>query len=303
MNYLIESKLVHYNINADYSIPNLSIDNQANQLITKTMNDFCMKYGPLFKTDKIFIFYNEDTLISLIEYCILCNIRSITEFKFKLYNKPKHLKNRFNKTDKFVSNSFLKKNRDKIIIIRSNNPIYHIVDDIIYSDREYIGYENISLFETEPTPNELFCLQIFYGATYQDPIIKPSNYTINSINNWFKEPFSYVVPPAYKRFSLNKPSVSLCWIKEDGNDKDNSKVLQEIEKADTIALYFYYGEEPFILQDKTYNFLIKRRTNIPYEAYGNLNNVELARLFIDNNFEINWIGDWTDIDRKVIGGS
>lgn len=304
MDYLIESKLIHYNLNLDYSNPNLKVDVQSNLLINKIMNDFCIHYGTLFKSDKIFVFYNEDSLISLIEYCILCNIRNITDFNFVIYNKPKRLKNRFNKTDKFISKRELKKNKNNIIMIKSQNPIYHLFDDII--KQSIIEYETISVFSVEPTPAELFCLQIFYGASYQDPYIKSTNIYIEGLNNWAKKPFSYTVPPAFKSLANTNPSISYCWLKQD-NDEYNSKVLQEVEKEDTIAFYFYEGDVPKILKDNTYNFLLKRKTNIPAEEYRNLNDYDLAAKFYHyanesttQDYEIIWPGDWSGESRDKI---
>lgn len=294
MIYTTNSKLLHYDINCDYHIPYEEKDLQTNTLISKTLNIFLNKYNTLFNTHT-FILYNNDDLMSLINYVILCRIRGLTDFNFKIWNKPKRLKHFFGKQEHYVSSKFIKNNL--CIIINSDNPIYKVDNDITKSKTK-LYYETISLFPNEPTPDEIFIMELYFQLGLTNTLINPNNHKLIAFNNWCDSPFEFIYTPHLINFLTNqKPTISCIWISGD-NEKDNL-ILQQIEQADTIAFYFYEKDEiPSILLDKTFNFLLKRKTNIPCKEYGNLNNIELCKKFINEKYNVEFFGEWNSLVAK-----
>ena len=295
MIYTINSKLLHYDINCDYHIPYEEKDLQTNTLISKTLNDFLIKYNTLFNTHT-FILNNNDDLLSLINYVILCRIRGLTDFNFKILNKPKRLKHFFGKQEHYISSKFLKKN--SCVIISSDNPIYKVDTDIEKSNTK-LNYETISLFSNEPTPDEIFIMSLYFQLGLTNTAINPNNVKLIGFNTWCDTPFELMYPPQFINYlPKEKPLISCIWITGD-NEKDSIS-LQQVEQENTIAFYFYADDEiPSILLDKTFNFLLKRKTNIPCEEYGNLNNIELVQKFVKEESPIKFIGEWnTDIAKK-----
>lgn len=284
-----ESKLLHYELNCDYFVPGQDKTNHANILASKTINDFMIRYNPLFNKCT-FVLENNDDIFTLIHYVILCQIRSLTDFEFKIYHKPARLKHFFGKQEKYVSTKFFKKN--DCILITSNNPIYK-VENRLERSKDIIDCKTIQLFPNEPTPEEIFILKMFYCLGLNDDIVKTSNKDIRAFNEWCLDPMGDTAM-SYDLFktvdNIYKPIISCVWLCGD-NEKD-SQALQNIEKADTIAIYFFKDDVPPVLTDKTFAYLVKRKTNIPSEKYGNINNKELVKEFIDNNFEINYYGDF-----------
>lgn len=290
--YNIESKLLHYSLNCDYTIPYFQKDLQTNTLITKVLNEFINNYSAYFKTHT-FILENNDDLITLINYVILCQLRELTnDFSFKILYKPKRLKNNFGKQERYINSKFFKTNKD-YFIISSNNPIYKVEKSLSKSNDAI--QNKISLFNNEPTPDELFIIQLYYCLALGNTPINPNNLKIIGLQNWLDKPFNYLAPPDLNSVinNMEKPLISYVFINGD-NEKDIIS-LQEIEQEDTIALYYFNGENiPEILLDKTFCFLIKRKTNIPCVEYGNLNNEVLGDTFLAKDFPIKWIGEWKD---------
>lgn len=285
-----ESKLLHYELNCDYFVPGQDKSNHANILASKTINDFMIRYNPLF--DKCtFILENNDDIFTLIHYVILCQIRSLTDFEFKIYHKPARLKHFFGKQEKYVSSKFFKKN--DCILITSNNPIYK-VEKRLERSKDIIDCRTIQLFPNEPTPEEIFILKMFYCLGLNDNIVKMNNENISNFNNWCLQPFNednYITDSLLEIVdSAVKPTISCIWLC--GDNEQDSLCLQQVEKADTIAFYFYEGNVPPVLTDKTFAYLVKRKTNIPSQDYGNLNNKELVNEFAENGFNVYFYGNF-----------
>lgn len=288
--YNIDNKLLHYMLNCDYTIPYLSIDSQANTLISKTLNEFMNKYNSMFNTHQ-FILENNDDLITLINYIILCQIRNLTDFNFKILYKPKRLKNHFNKQERFVNSKYLQKNKN-CILVTSNNPIYK-VENQLEKSKDSIS-NKIQLFTNEPTPSEIFIMQIYYCLGLTNTAISPNNQNLIGLQAWQDNPFNHIVPPNLMT-NLEHPIISYVFITE--NDKQDVASLQEIEQADTIAMYYFEGETiPPILMDKNFSFLVKRKTNIPCVEYGNINNHVLGNNFLAKGYGTQWIGEWKNKD-------
>ena len=247
-----------------------------------------IKYNPYFDS-YTFVLENNDDIFTLLHYVILCQIRSLTDFEFKILHKPKRLQHFFGKQERYVSSKFFKKN--ECILITSNNPIYK-VEKKLERSKNIIDCKTIQLFPNEPTPDEVFILKMFYCLGLNNDIINTSNGSINLLNDWCLNPFdSYISYDLLKiTDTMIKPTISCIWLCGD-NEKD-SLSLQQIEKADTIAFYFFKGAMPPVLSDKSFAYLLKRKTNIPNEKYGNINNKELVKEFIDEGFEINYYGDF-----------
>lgn len=283
-----ESKLLHYELNCDYFVPGQDKSNHANILASKTINDFMIRYNPLF--DKCtFILENNDDIFSLIHYVILCQIRSLTDFEFKIYHKPARLKHFFGKQEKYVSSKFFKKN--DCILITSNNPIYK-VENRLERSKDIIDCRTIQLFPNEPTPEEIFILKMFYCLGLNDDVVKISNPSIQTFNDWCLKPFEGYIPDDLLDIvdDMIKPTISCVWLCGDNNE--DSKTLQNVEKTDTIAFYFFKGDTPPVLTDKTFAYLLKRKTNIPCQDYGNLNNKEIVKEFTENGFSICFYGNF-----------
>ncbi len=299
----INNKLLHYLLNMDYKVSSQNIDIQTNILINKVINNFIKQESTLFK-NKTYIFFNNDDILSIIEYHILCSIRSISDFDFIIYNKPQKIKNYFSKKEKYIKyKQLLALNKDKTLIIESsNNPIYKVLNDnkisnsIIYNYKIktiYNKFDTYNLFNNYPTPDEIFIMSLFFKIGYQDPIIKFSNTIIEHFNNWCNNPLKYNLD-LKNIIDENKPPIYVIYLSND-NIKD-SKNLNQMENENVISLYFY-KDKPEILEDKLFNWLILRRTNIPSENYGNLNNISLLKDFQDDNYNIKFIG-FEDICKK-----
>ena len=226
----------------------------------------------------------------------MCRIRGLTDFNFKIFNKPKRLKHFFGKQEHYISSKFIK-NNPCVIISSNNNPIYQVDSDNIKSNTE-LPYETISLFPNEPTPDEIFIMKLYFQLGLTNTTINPNNVKLIGFNNWCDHPFEFMYPPQFiEQISDEKPEISCVWIS--GDNEEDSLTLQQIEQSDTIAFYFYKTDEtPPILLDKTFNFLVKRKTNIPCKEYGNLNNVELCKKFINDGYNIKFLGKWDDTAAK-----
>ena len=283
-----ESKLLHYELNCDYLVPGQDKSNHANILASKTINDFMIKYNPLF--DKCtFVLENNDDIFTLIQYVILCQIRSLTDFEFKIYHKPSRLKHFFSKQERYVSSKFFQKN--ECVLITSNNPIYQ-VEKRLKKSKGIIDCKTIPLFPNEPTPDEIFILKMFYCLGLNDDIVKISNPSIQTFNDWCLKPFEGYISADLLDIVDNmiKPTISCIWLC--GDNEQDSLCLQQVEKTDTIAFYFYEGDMPPVLTDKTFAYLVKYKTNIPCQDYGNLNNKEIVKEFADNGFGIYFYGNF-----------
>jgi hypothetical protein len=141
-------------------------------------------------------------------------------------------------------------------------------------------------------------MALYFQLGLTNTLINPNNIKLIGFNNWCDSPFEFMYPPQFINSLTNqKPIISCVWIS--GNNEEDNLTLQQIEQADTIAFYFYEGDEiPPILLDKTFNFLLKRKTNIPCKEYGNLNNTELCKKFINEKYGINFFGKWDSPTAK-----
>lgn len=285
-----ETKLLHYELNCDYLVPGQDKTNHANTLASRTINNFMIKYNTLFNTHT-FVLENNDDVFTLLHYVILCQIRGLTDFNFKILNKPKRLKHFFNSQERYISEKYFKKN--DCILISSNNPLYK-VENHLEKSKNRIDCKTIQLFPNEPTPDEVFILKMFYCLGLNDDVVKMNNDNVSNFNDWCLQPFSndnYIDNRLFEVIdSAVKPTISCIWLC--GDNEQDSLCLQQVEKADTIAFYFYEGNVPLVLTDKTFAYLVKRKTNIPSQDYGNLNNKELAKEFAENGFNVYFYGNF-----------
>lgn len=293
----IKNKLIHYNLNLDYSLNFLSIEQQTNMLINKVINDFINKYEKDFNK-KIFVFEFNDDLISTIGYKILIAISAIKpEFNFTIYGKAKKAKKQINyKKEKFISKRKLKKNKDNIIFISSFNPIYKVAN-LNRSSIDFI-IPNFYLFN-QFTYQEILMAQQFYGIGYiKDHELNPKfNNSIEEFNNWINNPKNQI---NIEDYCAAPQKITLIWIEDNGYEENNIKIMQEVEQSDNLIFYYYDQVEiPNILQDRNFIVLLKKTTNRPNEKFLNLNNYELPIKFLlkYNNIEIEFKGNWSQENK------
>lgn len=275
---LLRNKLSHYNLNLDYPISTISIEDQTNCLINKTINNFIMNYEKDFGK-KIFVYEFNDDLLSLVGYKILLAIQAIKEnFTFKIFGKFKKTKDYKVKKQKFCSKKELLKLKDKIVFISSLSSIYEVANILksstIFQTRHNLKIKPNFYILKQFTYQEILTAQKFYKIGYikdgfylkDNPKLLEKFNWINNLNN---------TPNINLRIQSRRPPlISLIWIGD--NLEDNIKLLQEIEKSNNLAFYYYSGKQiPQILSDNLFKILLKRTTNRPEESYMNINEYEL----------------------------
>ena len=291
MNLQIANKIIHYNLNCDYQLENCSIENQTNYLINNIMYNFIKTYKNVFKK-KIFIYEYNDDIPSLIGLTILQNIQPFQKFNFYLFGKAKKTKE-YIKNVKFYSKWKLKKNKDKIILISSFNPIYKVSDNK-YKSNKFINpdYYLINRF----TPDELHQSRLFYHIGYIKNDILNYKYGNlinfnNSINDLSKN--NDIILKDKELIENKIPKVLFVWI-ESNKEKleETTSLMQDIEQSDDLIFYFFNGN-PSIIYDKTFNLLLKRTTNRPNSKFLNINNYDLPiNLIKDMKLPYDFIGNW-----------
>lgn len=303
----IEKKEILFDLNLDYQIKGLNVETQTNILINKYINDFYNKFKDTFE-NKVFIYEYNDDLISLIGYNILLIVKSIEpKFNFYLYGNKKRTR-KYLKSQKFYSYNQIKKNKDNIILISSFNPIYKVgkffksskVFSFNKKDIRTLIKPSFELMR-QFTPDELFTAQKFYGIGYiknykklnnidikDNKVIDFNKYLYNNntdLNNCFLD----VVPPQQNIGNLQSSAprhIIAVYVTPDIEQTNN--YLQYIEQSDKIVLY--YGKWNKLLDDNNFKFLVKYTSNRP--LYTEFNNTTLLKSFIENNYDIEFLGDW-----------
>lgn len=268
MENLIENKLRHYNLNLDYSMSQMSLENQTNMLINFIINDFIKTYQNKFDTH-IFVYEYNDDLLSLIGYKILQSIKAVcSNFTFVLYGKKKKTKKYLDKKIKFQSKRKIIRNYETSIIISGFNPIYNVMNKEYKSkifSQSITAYPLVKKF----TPEEIYMAQVFYHIGY---IKEKEDY--REINGRFSQSINNLVQSKISENVANTAApaqgIILAWFDEDVNN--NIKIMQDLQDFDGLIYYYFGNKLPPILQDVTYNILLKRTTNRPNEKFLNLNN-------------------------------
>lgn len=275
---LLRNKLSHYNLNLDYPISTMSIEDQTNSLINKTINKFILQYEKDFDK-KIFVYEFNDDLLSVVGYKILLAIQAIKEnFTFKIFGKFKKTKDYKIKKQKFCRKKELLKLRDKIIFISSFSSIYEVVNvpisSTIFQTRYNLKIKPDFYILKQFTFEEILIAQKFYKIGYiKDGFYPKDNPNIFKKFDWITN-LNKSSCIDYKIQSRRPPKISLIWI--DKNQENNIKLLQDTEKSNNLVFYYYSGKEiPQILLDNLFKILLKRTTNRPEESYMNINEYEL----------------------------
>jgi hypothetical protein len=294
----IENKLIHYNLNLDYSLDFLTNEKQTNILINKIINNFINKYKEDFNK-KIFVFEFNDDLISTIGYKILVAITAIKpEFNFILFGKIKKAKKQINyKKEKFISKRKLLKNKDNIIFISSFNPIYKVAK----LNRSSIDFIIPDFYLMEQfTYSQILTSQIFYNIGYiKDHELDPRfNKIVDNFNNWINNPKENF--PIKDYYCAAPQKITLIWIENDGHEEDNIKLMQDLEQSNNLIFYYFKQKTiPKILQDRNFLVLLKRTTNRPNKDFLNINTYEIPiKLAKEYNVELDFIGNWSERNKQ-----
>lgn len=291
----VENKLIHYNLNLDYPLDFLSVEDQTNLLLNKVINNFVIKYQEDFGK-KSFVYEFNDDLPSMVGYRILQAIAAIkAEFTFRLYGKAKRTKKMVAKGQKFCSKRELKKGNN-IIFISSFNSIYK-VGNVARPSINFIT-PNCYLIE-QFTPQELFTAQVFYHIGYIKDGFESDDHNICRLTEWGFRPVSAL--PKMDTVSLRggPPAISMIWLEDNENDLS---LLQDIEQSDNIAFYFYSEDNvPKILLDNTFKLLLKRTTNRPTPYFMNINKYEHAAILsIFYKIKMEFMGNWPEEQKKQV---
>ena len=302
----LHNKLIHYNLNLDYSINQpqydsliVSTETQTNWLINNIINDFIKKFQKSFGK-RVFVYEFNDDLPSVVGYIILLVIQSIhPEFTFKLYGKAKNSKKSLTKETKFCSKRELKKNKN-VVFITSINSIYKVEkrEDFSTILQTSTIYNLVERF----TPIELKTAQIFYHIGYIPSFYdkkENKNYLVK-INKWLNKPEDKFLLDSNKYYA-SPTTICLVWIGD--NVENNIAALREVEQEDVMAFYFYNEKEmPKILTDLSFHGLVKRTSNRPNPNFFNLNNYELVKAFRKtyNQIKFKTIGDWPQRELQLV---
>lgn len=292
----VKNKIAHYNLNLDYKNSH-DIETQTNFLINNIMNDFVeiLRTKDLNKIK--FVYEYNDDLLSLIGYHILLNIQSIVpEFNFKLYGKKKRTRKFLVKKQKFCSSFELKRKKDDIFLISSFNPIYKVINQkYSYNKIVSLKYNLLTSF----TPLEIETAQLFYHIGYikNDLLCKKFIKEREDFSAWIDKPTNEINENILNFYGYDYPSkIILAWFDEDVNN--NISIMQDLQD-ETGLVFYYFNQKPEILFDETYSWLVKNKTNIPNEAFLNINEYDIPKILkykYGSNFQT--VGNWKTEDLK-----
>lgn len=290
-----QHKIEMFNLNLDYPIDNLSIENQTNLLINKKMNEInCLIEK---NKDKVIVLDYKDDLISLICYRMLKNVQSICNFPLFITGKRNRTKEYIKKEKrigKIKLNNFLKKNQ--CIIIQPFNPIYKVADiKVIFKEFTCNTFYPVETF----TPEEFKTAQIFYHIGYikKDPIQLNSN-IIEDFNNFCCYKDNNFCKAAAPRINTK---IDMVWLT--GIIEKDCQILQEVENSENLVFYFYNKDIIYPIKlISEFSQYVQNKANIPNET--NINNYimvdELFEKYITEE-QFNWIGNWPDeVKRRII---
>lgn len=288
---LAEAKLLHYELNLDYSQRGLSIENQTNMLINKILNEVVEKFKD---EDKYFVLDYHDDTISLIAYNIVKQIQSFAKLPLLILNKrKKNFKKFFKCKEKFISNfTFNKlKKQNKVILLSCDNPIYK-VNNVNFYFNENSDYNLMDKFTLE----ELNIAKKFYNLKDVDNLLSSSEtYRFDSFCR------GNLVETNLDVFNFSKPyKLNINIIKLTGDNSVDSDLISKVIDKNEIILYYISGaERDYEILQSEFQYYLKNKTNIP--NYWNINNYELLRqLKADNSIllRILYIGGFT-VDEKA----
>ena len=289
-----QHKIEMFNLNLDYPIDYISIENQTNSLINKKMNE--INYLIEKNKDKIIVLDYKDDLISLICYRMLKNLQTFYAFPLVISGKRNRTKEYIKKEKRignFKLNNLLKK--DQCIIIQPFNPIYKVTNTkVIFKDFTCLTIKPLETF----IPEEIKAAQIFYHIGYikKDPI-QLDNDIIKDFNNFCCYKDNKYCRAATPQFNAN---LDLVWLT--GNIEEDCKILQEVENSDNLIFYFYDTEIAPAALTSEFSLYVKNKANIPNKT--NINNYrmldELYEKYISNKNQMNWIGNWQEEEKRRI---
>lgn len=300
---LIKSIITRYELNMDYKIIGMSIEDQTNYLIQSIINDLYEKID----TSKIIVYIYNDDLISLIGYNILKTIQMIKPFKLRIFGKIKKTKKMIKAKEKFISKRKINKILSKNFIISSFNPIYK-VKNLNHISKKIFCLYNYQLMD-KFTPEELKMAQEFYHIGYIKDYQKIDGKKINVLDikelDKLQENFNNI-KDFYKwgknEFDGPAPKCMMLWIEEDSAQE----CLQKAEQFDGIVLYFYSDKEELaILNSPSYNVSVKWKVN-RIDKGNNCLNYELGEdiyLYYSSNEALESItfeGNWPEEEKRKI---
>ena len=298
----IDEKICRFQLDLDYPIYKVNLETQTNLLINKTINEFINTYEKDFNS-KTFIYEFNDDLIGLIGYNILLCIQSIKpEFKFYLYGFRNRTK-KYLSTKDFYSYRKVKKIKEDVILISSDNPIYKVVSIKSKSKILRRGKKNLSFIDAPKfhlmrkfTFNEILTAQIFYHIGYIKDSVESSNIKLTSYQRWVDSKLNTFYTntrpqTTYDKFFNEKFNVGaqkLVYVYLNGEVDSINALLQEVEQSNSIVLYF--GNWNLLLEDTGFNFLLRRGENRPNPD--EFNNYNLASSFYCAGAQVDFIGEW-----------
>lgn len=290
---LIDAKLLHYQLNLDYSYANYTIENQSNLLISHEINKFINQFKDV--KDKYFIFDFKNDNISLIGYHLLKIIQHSFNFPLLIYGKKRKIKTFLKKSkskEKFISTFTLNRliKKDRAIIISPYNPIYQVE-----GMQNLFKEMNIDYYICKQmTPDEIKTIQNFYAIT--DNTIDIDNDRIKCYNDFCN---GKQVDDLY--FNINKPKEIpiINIIKMTGNNEiDNELVNQVVHKNELIFYQCEKSLDEYPILISSYQFFLENKTNVP--GYWNINQYDLVyEIKSIYKSSINFIGDFTDEEKSM----
>lgn len=297
----LQNKYIHYLLDLNYSIDNVSGSILTNTLISKVLNDL-LKFVES-QPNKVFVYDYNDDLPSLVGYKILILLNAQHPFDFRLLKKSKILKakntkKQLAKGQKFISEKKIINNPDKYALISSFNPIYEVID--VEKNFKDFGLEKFNLIQ-QFTPSDFINCQQFYG--------------IKRVKDFFTENLGLVLGYSKNINNLNEgklwsgslnpidiDKVNVVWV--DGDQEKAIKTLQDVEESYDINFYFYDDEDSVgvkdILFSYNFSFYLKHKFNIPSERYQNINNYKFIKYCKTLGIKLNLVGFSTEQYFKFI---
>lgn len=276
-----------YNLNLDYRIEKLTLDEQTNILINNIFQEINIDTKKNNITTYI-IEYNDD-ILSVLCYKILVTLRSMLKFNLYLTNKPKKYKDYIDKNEVILSKRKLKKIvPEETIVISTYNPIYKVLEIASHSNKyEFDNFKRWKLIK-DFTYNEIITALKFYHT----------NIDFEEYNEYF----------TLEKVDLNKdltkiPNLDYNYNKEIvlvkfGETIDyNLKLLNDIEQDDRLVFYYITNEKQKEILESEYIYYVNRAINRP-NSY-NINSVAAA-LIVDKFDKIRFVGNWSDTDIKEL---
>ena len=297
----LQNKYIHYLLDLNYSIDNVSGSILTNALVSKVLNNL-LKFVES-QPNKVFVYDYNDDLPSLVGYKILILLNAQYPFDFRLLKKnkifkAKNTKKQLAKGQKFISEKKIINNSDKYALISSFNPIYKVIG--IEKNFKDFGLEKFELIK-QFTPSDFINCQQFYS--------------IKEVKDFFTEYWSFVLGYSKAINNLNEgklwsgslnpidvDKVNVVWVDED--EEKAIKTLQNVEESDDINFYFYDDENSVgvkdILFSYNFSFYLKHKSNIPSERYQNINNYKFIEYCKTLGIKLNLVGFNTEQYFKFI---